>query len=92
MISKREVVQAVRRKYLRQMIKDSKAINVNMKEAKSAVNNENGVVSASAMIEYYNTLYKIGQNSKDRLPDESDNTYQHSANDIVMQLLLLNSK
>lgn len=64
-----------------------------MKDAQSAVNTEKeGVVSASAMIEYYNTTYKIGLHAKERLHESQEDTYTHSANDIVMQLLLINSK
>lgn len=79
-------------KYMRQLIKTTKAIGPNMLEAKSAVNHEqNDIVSASAMIQYYNIAYNIGMHAKERMHLDNEGI-KFSANDIVMNLLLIGSK
>lgn len=92
-ISKKEVIKAARQKYMRHLIKNSKCIGPNIKRAKSASNkNNNDIVSASAMIEYFNIAYSIGMHAKERQHEEDLEGLPHSANDIVLQLLVLGSK
>ena len=79
-------------KYMRQLIKSTKAIGSNMLEAKSAINyDQNDIVSASAMIQYYNIAYNIGMHAKERMHFDGEEA-KFSANDIVLNLLLIGSK
>jgi hypothetical protein len=89
MISRNNVVRAARKKYIRELVKGRRSFNQNFKKNSS----EQGVLtSASAMIEYYNTAYRIGLHAKERLNEVMSGESEHSANDIVTQLLLVGSR